>query len=151
MMEHRSLSEIRNKANVIAVAPPSREALRLQRRRRLELFATILDHYSGPVQPLSRIEYVSASERLLLRADDSPLSIAYRDATLREQGLGSDRVGDAVAFFSLTQGEAHHLFCECHYVDGMTSQNVAARARSIARRMSFGEICSKILTVMNLR
>jgi len=149
-MEHRSLSEIRNKAHVSAVAPSPREALRMQRRQRLELFAAALDQHSGPVQPLSRMEYVSASERLLLRADGSPLTIAYQNAALRQQGLESDQVGDAVAFFGLTQGEAHHLFCECHYMEGMTAQNVAARARSIARRMSFGEICTKVLSVMRL-
>jgi hypothetical protein len=114
------------------------------RRKRLERLVAVLDGYEGPLQLLSRLEYRPKRERMLLRQDNSPLTIAYHDAVLREEGLASDRLGDAVVFFDLSWRQAHHAFCDCHYAARVTPQMVAERVRSLARRMSFGEIWSKL-------
>jgi hypothetical protein len=140
-MKHRSLDEIKSEANVVAFAPPSRQTLR---RARLQRFATVLERHEGPVNPLSRIEYLPRPQRLMTRADDSPLTIAYRDTELRAEGLASDRLGDAMTFFDLSPGEAHHLLCDCHYMGMVTPQIVAARARTIAQRMTLREVWDKI-------
>jgi hypothetical protein len=88
---------------------------------------------------------------MLLRADHSPLTIAYADAGLRAQGLAGDRLGDAIAFFDLTASEAHHLLCDCHYTSAsVDSKMVAARARSIAHRLTIGEVWSKIRSALTM-
>jgi hypothetical protein len=121
------------------------------RRERLERWVELLARLDVPVRLLSRIEYLPRAERLLARADNSPIEIAYRDPLLRAQGLASDRLGDAMAFFDLTFSEAHHLVCDCHYVGGVTSGMVAARMRAVARRMSFGEILAKVRSAVRFR
>jgi hypothetical protein len=148
-MQYKSLDAIRDQANVIPFAPSSREYLRALRRERLERFAAVLERHSGPVTLLSGIEYIPERERMMLRLETSPLSIAYADPELRRQGLAGDRLGDAMAFFQLTRSEAHHLLCDCHYVGMRTSpQMIAARARAIARRMTVGEAWAKFRSVL---
>ncbi|HEX2479197.1 MAG TPA: hypothetical protein VHK45_07945, partial [Geminicoccaceae bacterium] len=68
------------------------------------------------------------------RADDSALSVAFADPVLREQGLESDRVGDAVRFFELSHWEIHQLVCSCHYGRTMAAGTAALRVRAIAKR-----------------
>ncbi|MBX6424432.1 MAG: hypothetical protein IRZ09_00685 [Variibacter sp.] len=150
-MKHRPLDEIKNEANVTTLAPYAPKSARTLRRERLERFATVLERHEGPVRLLSRIEYLPESERMRLRSDDSPLAIAYRDPVLREDGLASDRLGDAMTFFDLTLGEAHHLLCDCHYTGAVTPRIVAARARSLAQRMSWGEVWTKIRSALAFR
>ena len=75
-----------------------------------------------------------------LRVDHSPLSVAFEDPMLRAEGLGDDRLGDAIRFFQLTQWQAHELFCECHSSQPVTPAEIANRARVIARQQSVGEL-----------
>jgi hypothetical protein len=112
----------------------------------LERFAAVLERHGGPMTRLARLEHITESERLLLRADESPLTIAYRDPALHEQGLAGDRVGDAMAF-----REAHYLLCDCHYNPGATPtpEMMATRVRAIARKKSFGEVVAKIRSILN--
>jgi len=148
-MEHKPLDQIRSEAKVVPFVPRSKESSRLLRRQRLERFAALLDRHDCPVRLLSRIEYLREAERMLLRADQSPLTIAYADESLRAQGLAGDRLGDAIAFFNLTAAEAHHLLCDCHYTSAsVDSKMVAARARSIARRMTIGEMWAKVRSAL---
>jgi hypothetical protein len=92
---------------------------------------------------LTQIEYLRRAERLLLRRDGSPLTIAYSDPVFRAQGLTGDRLGDAMSFFHLDDREAHHLFCDCHYRTGVSSQVIAAQVRSVAQRPTLGEMWTK--------
>jgi len=64
----------------------------------------------------SGIEHLAAAERELLRVEGSPLTIAYLDPMLRAQGLSSDRIGDAMEFFQLSEREVYYLLCDCHSV-----------------------------------
>ena len=140
-MKHRTLDEIRSDAQII---PAEEVDPRAVRRERLERLATVLEQHQGPVRLLSRIEYLPESERLLLRGDHSPLTIAYLDPVLRQQGLASDRLGDAIAFFDLSRGEAHHLLCDCHYAGAVTSQMLASRTRAVAGRMTLRDVWDKV-------
>jgi hypothetical protein len=103
----------------------------------------LLGQHDGPVRLLSRVEYLPKVQRTVLRGDHSPLAIAYADPVFRAEGLKSDRLGDVMQFLHLTQRKAHHLFCDCHYAGTVTSAMIAARARSMARMWSFGEICDR--------
>jgi len=143
-MEHRPLDEIRSEATVIDFKGQAPESPRALRRARLERFASVLEQHEGPIRLFSRIEYMSENERRMLRVDHSPFEIAYRDPVLRAQGLASDRLKDGIEFFSLSPREAHDFLCDCHYTGSVTSDMMAARARSLASRMSFGELCAKI-------
>jgi hypothetical protein len=136
-MEHRTLDEIRPVAQVI---PFGAASSKMSRRARLERWATVLERYEGMLTPLIGIEYLPERERVLLRGDATPLTVAYRDTVLREEGLTSDRLGDAMAFFALTKGQAHRLLCDCHYYGEMTAAGVAARVRSIANQITLREL-----------
>ena len=139
-MQHKSISDIAKVARISSDTPVSPRVLR---RDRLERFATLLEQRKGPVRLLSRLEYLPRAERMLLRADNSVLTVAFEDPAFRAQGLKSDRFGDVTEFFHLTSREAHHLFCDCHYAGMVSPGTIAARARSIARTLSLGELWSK--------
>jgi hypothetical protein len=139
-MEPRTIAEVAKSAQVYSTA----ETARTQRRERLERLARLLEQHDGPVQMLTQIEYLRRAERLLLRRDGSPLTIAYRDPVFRAQGLAGDRLGDAMAFLALDDREAHHLFCDCHYRTGVSSQVIATQVRSVAQRPTMGEVWQKV-------
>jgi hypothetical protein len=148
-MEYKPLEEIRSAATVVSI-PSSPQERRQQRRARLERLASVLEQHDGAISLFSRVEYLSNSERSLLRVDNSPLTIAYRDPVLRAQGLAGDRIGDAMEFFGLSPREVHQLLCDCHSVGPTTSRTMAARVRAIAQRRSFGEIWSGIRSALSL-
>src|ERR1043166_7775373 len=140
-MEQRTIAEVAKSAQVFS---KTAEAARALRRERLERLARLLEAHNGPVQMLTQIEYLRRAERMLLRRDGSPLTIAYNDPVFRVQGLAGDRLGDAMTFFALDDREAHHLFCDCHYRTGVNSQVIATQVRTVAARPTVGEIWGKV-------
>jgi hypothetical protein len=139
-MEQRTIAEVAKQAQVFS----SVDTPRAQRRERLERLAQLLETHDGPVQMLTQIEYLRRAERLLLRRDGSPLTIAYQDPVFRVQGLSGDRLGDAMTFFCLDDREAHHLFCDCHYRTGVSSNVIAAQVRAVAARPTMREVWGKV-------
>ena len=139
-MEYRSISDVAKSARFSSqFAGPSRSL----RRERLERLANLLDAHEGPIRVLKRMEHLSDADRAMLRADPSPLTIAFQDPVFRAQGLVSDRLGDARDFFALSEGQAHHLLCDCHYPEAVTAGMIATRARAVARRPSLSELWDK--------
>jgi hypothetical protein len=138
-MQHKTLDEVGQIAKISPEMPRP-----MSRRERLERWATVLERLDRkPLKSLMRVEFLTEDERSLLRDDNTPLSIAYGDPVLREDGLASDRYGDNLAFFELTRDEAHYLVCDCHYHGSMTASEVAGRVRSVARRFSVREFWSR--------
>ena len=137
-MEHRTLDEMSRIATIVPAPNLSRRAVRRQRLNRL---ADLLSAYTGPIRLLTRIEALPRGERCALRGDCSPLALAYTDLEFRRAGLAGDTVGDAMAFFDLSDSEAHTLFCDCHYGMSVSVQppTIAARVRGVANRLSVGE------------
>lgn len=133
-MKHAALDELRLKADV---GLSQGEARKMTRRERLERWATVLEQYPGRVRPFIRIEGLSAEERRTLRGEDTPLAVAFKDPILRADGLSSDRLGDAIGYFELSESDAHRLLCDCHYRGTMTGVGLAARLRSVARGNAF--------------
>ena len=129
-MKYRTLDEIRPVADIKPATAGGRREIRRQRLHRL---AEVLEGHQGPVRLLSRIEYYPEEERRAWREDDSPLYIAFGNSEFRREGLVSDRFGDVMQFFDLSSGEAHHLFCDCHYPGRVTSHMIADRVRTVAR------------------
>jgi hypothetical protein len=110
------------------------------RQRRLERLADILEAHDQTVPLLTRMEYAPWDERPYLREDRSPLTIAFEDSGFRREGLSGDRLGNIMDFFELNDHEAHHLLCYCHYSGSVTSKMVAARARELASKKTFGQM-----------
>jgi hypothetical protein len=110
------------------------------RQRRLERLAEILEYHDDAVPLLTRIEYAPWHERPYLREDRSPLSLAFQDEGFRREGLSGDRLGDIMDFFQLSNNEAHHLLCYCHYASSVTSKMVAGRARELAGKKTLAQM-----------
>ncbi len=139
-MEHKTFVDIQRVARVAPIRSTG-----LSRRERLERWAAILEQDpQRRLTPLQRLEFLPAEKRAVARADDSPLSLAFGDPVLREQGLTGDRLSDAVEFFGLSDQYAHYLLCDCYYQGSMTAGRVASRIRSLARRAAFGTWWSRM-------
>jgi hypothetical protein len=131
-MEHKTLDEIRDVADV---QPSWLDSRPLTKCERLERWAEALEREGGRrLKTLFEIEYVSRAERAALRADDSPLSVACGDPRLRGEGLAGDRVGDAVAFFGISEMELHNILCFCYHGETMSAAAAAVRVRAAAVR-----------------
>lgn len=132
-MEYKTLRELADRADVRL--DPAFISRPMAKHERLERWAMLLAR--DPERQLSsveEIEYGTVRQQQTKRADDSALSVAFADPVLREQGLESDRVGDAARFFELSHWEIHQLVCSCHYGRTMSAGTAALRVRAIARR-----------------
>jgi hypothetical protein len=127
-MEHKPLSELDRLADLKGASRPSR----LSKRERLERWAERLEAAPDRIlSTLEEIEWQPLDRRLSLRADNSPLSVAFADPLLREEGLASDRLGDAMDFFELTEHEAHTILCSCNGGESIEAGEAARRLRLI--------------------
>jgi hypothetical protein len=132
-MEYKTLRELADRADVRL--DPAFTSRLMAKHERLERWAMLLAR--DPERQLSsveEIEYGTVRQQQAKRADDSALSVAFADPVLREQGLESDRVGDAARFFELSHWELHQLICSCHYGRTMAAGTAALRVRALARR-----------------
>jgi hypothetical protein len=130
-MEHKSLDEVRDVADIL---PDWLHARPLSKRERLERWAEALEREGGRrLKTLFEIEYAPPAKRAALRADNSPLSVAFNDPRLRAEGLAGDSVGDATAFFGIGERELHDILCFCYHGETMSADMAAARVRVAAR------------------
>jgi hypothetical protein len=132
-MEYKTLRELADQADVRL--DPAFMSRPMAKHERLERWAMLLAR--DPERQLfsvEEIEYGTVRQQQAKRADDSALSVAFADPVLREQGLESDRVGDAARFFELSHWELHQLVCSCHYGRTMAAGTAALRVRALARR-----------------
>ena len=128
-MKHTPVAEISRVADVHAIPlkPP------MTRVERLERWAEALDRDPDRVlTSIEEIEWKPEAERRATRADDSALTVALEDPVLRAEGLASDRLGDATAFFRLTDADAHFALCSCIYGQSMEAGVAARRVRMLA-------------------
>jgi hypothetical protein len=126
-MRHIPLEDILNQAAALEASPI------LSRRERLNRWAEVLGRNSRRLlQPLKFIEFYAPAERGKLRAEQSPIALAYADPVLRAAGLAGDTLGDAQRFFGLTDQEAHFLLCDCHWKGRMTGGAAASRVKAVA-------------------
>jgi hypothetical protein len=131
-MEHKTLDEIRDFADILPTWPSPR---RLSKSERLEHWAEALDREGArQLNTLFEIEYAPPAERAAVRVDDSPLSVAFNDARLRAEGLSGDTVGDAVAFFGVSEMELHDILCFCYHGETMAADAAAMRVRAATVR-----------------
>ena len=127
-MEHKSLDVLRNVADVHGGEPRF-----LNRRERLERWAEILEREpQRRLKSLEEIELLPRERRPEHRVDNSPLTVAFQDPVLRAEGLASDRLGDAMTFFDLSERQAHRLLCSCMNGWSMEAGSAACNVRRLA-------------------
>jgi len=127
-MEYRPYQQIRDVADVHDTKLRS-----LSRRERLERWAEVLERQPDRrLHTLYEMEFTPKHRRADLRADNSPLTVAFEDPVLRAEGLTSDRLGDAMLFFELSERAAHRLLCSCMHGRIMH----ASTAGQIVRRLA---------------
>src|SRR6516162_4081838 len=130
LMEHKTRSQIRDVADIL---PSYLQTHPLSKRERLELWAEALEREGvRRLRTLFEIEYLPAAKRALLRADDSPLSIAFSEPRLCAEGLAGDTIGDVAAFFGVSERQLHDIVCSCRSGDTMLAQTAARRIRAMA-------------------
>jgi hypothetical protein len=107
-------------------------ATRMDRSARLTRWADILEEEPRRLlRSLAEMEFVSKAERPFMRADESALTVAFQDPLFRELGLKSDRLGDAMEFFDLSEHDAHVLLCSCHNGYVAKASTIAGRVRGM--------------------
>ena len=125
-MKHQSITELTHIADV----QPTKTAM--SRCDRLERWAECLEREpQRQLRSLEGIEYGPEAQRREVRENNSPLSVAFADPVLREEGLKSDKLGDALDFFEMSQSEAHRALCSCMHGRTMQAGEVARRVRGL--------------------
>lgn len=123
-MKHRDLETLKTEAAVV-------EPAAMTKRDRLLRWAEALEARAGArLATLWGVEYAPRRDRLEMRQEQSPLTVAYADPVLREAGLKDDTYGSALQFFELSDNELHRLVCRCHFGAYVASERVAARLRA---------------------
>jgi hypothetical protein len=129
-MKHRTSAELKDFADVIDPQNLSKEKL-------LERWALALEKREGArLNTLREIEYKSKKQQSALRAEDSPLTVAFEDPVLRSAGLKNDTLGEAARFFGLSHWRLHEAVCGCLFGETVDAEVVAARVRRLSGRTS---------------
>jgi hypothetical protein len=127
-MEHRTSAELEGFAEVI-------RPQKLSKKELLERWALALEKRRGlRLRTLRETEHKPANERLALREENSPLSVAFEDPVLRSAGLTSDKFGEVARFFGLSHWQLHEVVCNCHFGEMVAAEAVAARVRRLSGR-----------------
>jgi hypothetical protein len=134
LMEHKSLDKVRDVADIL---PNWLSPRPMSKCERLTCWAEALER-EGPRQlnTLFQVEYAPAERRAISRADDSLLTVAFNDLRLRAEGLAGDTMGDAVAFFGISERQMHDIVCFCHHGPTIAANTAAAQIRAAAARQS---------------
>ena len=128
-MEQYALDQLKNIAKVSTTC----KRLELTRRERLERWAESLEHSPRPfLTTLHETEYKPIADRLALRDDGTPLSVAFADPILRAAGMENDSYGEAKRFFELSDEQLHDLVCFCHFGEQVSAAVIARRLRKMA-------------------
>jgi hypothetical protein len=145
-MKHTPVAEISRVADVRPV-PPRPPMTRVER---LERWAEVLEREPDRVlTSIEEIEWKSEAERRAIRSDNSGLTVAFADPVLRAEGLASDRLGDAMTFFRLSDPEAHFALCSCVYGRSMQADVAARRVRMLVHhRLSRCEVTRHDLSTL---
>jgi hypothetical protein len=127
-MEHKPVEALRGVAEVHEFSQGF-----LSRRERLERWAEVLERQpKRRLRSLGEIEFTPEDKRSELRSDESPITVAFEDPVLRAAGLRSDKLGDAVEFFDLSDRAAHRLLCSCMNGWSMEAGTTARKVRRLA-------------------
>jgi hypothetical protein len=128
-MKHQEIEQLKTVAKVDQGS--SRRPM--SRTERLERWAEVLErnpHWL--LSTLPQTEYKPARERAAMRANDSPISVAFADPVLRAAGFEDDSYGEAKRFFELSDHQLHKIVCYCHFGETVSAATVARHLRVMA-------------------
>lgn len=128
-MRHTTIGEIGRRAAVVPVPMTTHE--------RLVRWAEVLEQNPNRLlRPFEQLEYVRDRRlRDAQRIETSPLTVAFEDPVLRGEGLKSDRIGDAIEFFDLSDNTLHYILCHCYLAAEVTAGTVASRIRRLTTKI----------------
>ncbi|OWV75644.1 hypothetical protein ATY76_23040 [Rhizobium sp. R339] len=127
-MEQYALEQLKTVAKVSTTF----KRLELTRRERIERWAESLERSPRPfLKTLHETEYQPIADRMALRDNDTPISVAFADPVLRAAGIENDSYGEAKRFFELSDEQLHELVCFCHFGESVSAAAVARRVRKI--------------------
>ena len=125
-MERKTIGELEGVAEI--------HSAQMSKQQRLLRWADLLERQANRIlTSLMEVEYVPPQDRAEMQVDNSALSVAFEDPVLRAEGLKSDKFGDAVNFFELSEEEAHWVVCYCHHGRQVDARTVAGAVRDLAR------------------
>src|SRR5882724_10614617 len=126
-MERKTVDELKHIAEI--------HGPQMSKQQRLGRWADLLERQANRIlMLLIEVEYVPPQERAEMQVGNSALSVAFEDPVLRAEGLKSDKFGDAVNFFELSEDEAHWVVCYCHHGPQVDARTVAGVVRDLAGR-----------------
>lgn len=109
--------------------PPMSKAERLHRwADSLELQRQLQQESNGDAALGTRDEWCST------QAGRSPLTVAFEDWAFQAEGLRSDEVGDALAFFELSESEMQRIIGSSHGSRTIPAAVAAKRVRALAQQ-----------------
>jgi hypothetical protein len=130
-MEHKPRADL----EIAADLTPVESRVPMSREERLTRWVEALEREPRRIlRPLHQIEFRTPNERRAVREENSPLTVAYEDPVLRAEGLASDRLGDTIDFFQLSNHDAHTLFCSCHLGSHFEASYAAKRVKALMKR-----------------
>ncbi len=126
-MERKTVDELKRIAEI--------HGPQMSKQQRLVRWADLLERQANRIlMSLIEVEYVPPRERAEMQVYNSALSVAFEDPVLRAEGLKSDKFGDAVNFFDLSEEEVHQVVCYCHHGRQVDAGTVAGVVRHLAAR-----------------
>ena len=126
-MERKTVDELKRIAEI--------HGPQMSKQQRLVRWADLLERQANRIlMSLIEVEYVPPRERAEMQVYNSALSVAFEDPVLRAEGLKSDKFGDAVNFFDLSEEELHQVVCYCHHGRQVDAGTVACVVRHLAAR-----------------
>ncbi len=132
-MEYKSVEQVAEVARVKFEAPPPAPTP-LTQVERLKRWAEILERDPGRrLGTFFETEFQSPLAREALRAPNSPVTVAHADRQLRDDGLSSDRYGDARRYFGLSDHQMHHVLCYCHHGSTVSAGTAAKALRGVLK------------------
>ena len=144
-MEHKPRVDLQ----AVADLSPIVSAAQLSREARLARWIEALERNpERRLRPLHEIEFMAPSARRAVRADNSPLTVAYEDPVLRAEGLKSDQLGDAMDFFGLRERDAHTALCSCHLGSSFAAIHAAARIKAVANRSLQDSLLGRVISAV---
>ncbi len=144
-MQLKPLAELKR----VAEGRPPLAHDRMSKRQRLARWAEVLELAPQRyLHSLFETEYMWPRRRYALREDNSPLTVAFEDPVLRAEGLESDRYGDALKFFELSDDELHHIVCYCDHGSTMSPEAVAHSVRAAAGQTERKSFVQRIIGLL---
>lgn len=125
-VKHQTFEQLQSIGALEVSFPP------LSRNERLARWAELLEQVSHHhLSTLYETEHQSAAIRASMRAEGTPISVAFKDPVLRAAGLENDTYDEAKRFFEISDEQLHRIVCYCHFGVAVSGADAASRVRSI--------------------